>query len=154
MVSLRVAATTIDGIRLSTVLWVDSSLVAVVSADLGSEAKKVERRRGRHKGDIDCPLMVFVRGENFRAVDINDQMRLGKVRFAFSCKRKAWPKLFFACLIELALVNIYIIVIWTNPTYKHPNGGVSLPTISPVPMILCVANNDLIVASNNVKIVV
>ena len=37
---------------------------------------------------------------------------------------------------------------------KHPNGGFSLATISPVPMILCVANNDLIVASNNVKIVV
>ena len=36
----------------------------------------------------------------------------------------------------------------------HPNGGFSLPTISPVPMILCVANNDLIVANNNAKIVV
>ena len=42
----RAAVTTIDGIRLSTMLWVDSSLVAVVSADLGSEAKKVERHVG------------------------------------------------------------------------------------------------------------
>ena len=113
----RTATTTINGVRLATVLWVDSSLVAVVSADLGSEAKKVGRRRGRHGGNVDCPLMVFVRGEKFRAVDINDQLRLGKVHFAFSCKRKAWPKLFFG-LIELTLVNMYIVVVWTHPAHK------------------------------------
>ena len=36
----------------------------------------------------------------------------------------------------------------------HPIGEVSLPMIFPVAMISSVASNDLIVASNNVKIVV
>lgn len=113
----RTATTTVDDVRLSTVLWVDSSLVATVSADLGTEEHKVDRRRGRHVRPISCPHMIFVRGKWFRAVDVHDQLRLGKVHFVFSCKKKAWPKLFFG-LIELTLVNIYIIVTNTNPRYK------------------------------------
>ena len=114
----RSAHAKIDDVRLSTALWVDSSLVATVSADLGTEAHTVTRRRGRHDmRPIKCPRMVFVRGKMFRAVDIHDQLRLGKVHFMFSCKRKAWPKLFFG-LIEMLLVNIYIVVVSTNPGKK------------------------------------
>ena len=114
----RCAYTKVDDVRLTTVLWVDSSLVATISADLGTEVESVKRRSGRHKRPIDCPRMVFVRGKHFRAVDIHDMLRLGhQVHFAFSCKKKAWPKLFFG-LIELALVNIYIVVVQTNPGKK------------------------------------
>ena len=44
----RCASTTIDGVKLNTVLWVDSSLVDCISADLGTEDHDVDRRRGRH----------------------------------------------------------------------------------------------------------
>ena len=113
----RSAHAKIDDVRLSTALWVDSSLVATISADLGTEVDTVKRRRGRHKRQIKCPRMVFLRGKMFRAVDIHDMLRLGKVHFLFSCKKKAWPKLFFG-LIEVLLVNIYIVVVWTNPGKK------------------------------------
>ena len=114
----RAAHTTIDNVRLATVLWVDSSLVAAISADLGTEAVQVERRYGRHKRPIDCPQMIFTRGLYFRAIDQHDQLRLyKKVNFVYISKKKAWLKLFFG-LIELTLVNIYIVVGSTNPRYK------------------------------------
>ena len=60
--------------------------------------------------------MIFVRGKWFRAVDVHDMLRLGHCHFAFSCKRKVWPKLFFG-LVEITLVNIYIVAVNTNPDY-------------------------------------
>ena len=100
-------------VTLVEVLWNDSSLVGCVSADLGSEECSAERRMGRWKVPISCPKMMVVRGKYFRAVDQNDQLRLSKWAFQFMCKKKAWLKLFFA-LIELLLVNIYIVAIQTN----------------------------------------
>ena len=112
----RCATTTIDGVKLNTVLWVDSSLVACISADLGTESHDVDRRRGRHVKPITCPRMIFVRGKFFRAVDVSDQLRLGKVHFVVVTKKKVWVKLAFG-LVEICLVNMYIVVINTNPDY-------------------------------------
>lgn len=112
----RVAHTKVNNVQLTTVLWVDSALVGAVSADLGTETHHVLRRRGRHKCSVVCPRILFVRGKNFRAVDQSDQLRLGKVHFGFSCRNKAWPKLMFG-LLEVTLVNIYIVVVNTNTTY-------------------------------------
>ena len=61
--------------------------------------------------------MVFVRGHWFRAVDSNDQLRLGKVHFVVITKKKVWVKLSFG-LVEICLVNIYIIVVNTEPEFK------------------------------------
>ena len=98
---------------LTEILWNDSSLVGCVSADLGSENKIVKRRMGRWHVDVPCPRMMFVRGENFRAVDQNDQIRLCKWAFKFICRKKGWLKLFFA-LIELLIVNIFIVARQSN----------------------------------------
>ena len=102
--------------KLNTVLWVDSSLVVAISADLGTESHDVDRRRGRHVKPVTCPSMVFTRGKFFRAVDVSDQLRLGKVHFVVITKKKVWVKLAFG-LIEICLVNMYIVAIHTNPDY-------------------------------------
>ena len=86
-----------------------------MSADLGSEPILVKRRMGRWEVDIPCPNMMYVRGQNFRAVDQNDQIRLCKWAFKFISRRKGWLKLFFA-LIELLIVNIFIVAM---KTYKE-----------------------------------
>lgn len=110
----RAATTTLGDTTLTEVLWNDSSLVGCVSADLGSETRMITRRMGRHKPSIACPNMMVVRSEHFRAVDQNDQLRMGKWGFQYTCKYKAWLKLFFA-LIELLMINIYILSLKTEP---------------------------------------
>lgn len=57
--------------------------------------------------------MMMIRGKYFRAVDQNDQIRLSKWGFSFICRKKGWLKLFFA-LIELLLINIFIVALQTN----------------------------------------
>lgn len=102
----RSAHTVIDGVNLTTCLWNDSALLGAISADLGTERCEVSRRMGYHKKPIACPRIMFVRGQNFRAVDQNDQLRMCKWRMVFTCKRKAWPRAGMG-LVELLVVNIY-----------------------------------------------
>ena len=104
----KVATTKIGDVRLSTALWADSQLLACTSCDLGTSERRATRRQGRHQYDIACPEMMVVRGENFRAVDSHDQLRLGRLHFNCVCKNKPWPKVFWG-LIEILLINIYIV---------------------------------------------
>lgn len=114
----RAATTTVglggDAVTLTEILWNDSSLVGCVSADLGSEEHRVQRRMGRHNPTIAQPNMFKVRDDNYRAVDQNDQLRMSKWTFPQISRRVCWHKLFFA-LIEVLLINIYIIAMETEP---------------------------------------
>ena len=114
----RTATTTVqmDGepITLTEVLWNDSSLVGCVSADLGSAEHRVTRRMGRHTPTVAQPDMMHERDKHYRAVDQNDQLRLGKWKFQHTAKRVCWHKLFFA-LIEILLVNIFLVAQQTEP---------------------------------------
>ena len=76
----RSATTTIDGVVVNVVQWMDSKLCGFASTQFGSAEMKDTRRKGRHKLVISCPSMVVERGQKFRAVDSNDQMRLSDVR--------------------------------------------------------------------------
>ena len=102
---------------INCVLWSDSKLVACASADLGTAQMMDYRQQGRHKHAIPIPKMIVVRGKKFRAVDQNDQLRMGKNKFVFICKRKPWPKVFWGG-IELHIINVYIIVVELTP--GHP----------------------------------
>ena len=104
----RSATTVIEGVRINTVLWNDSSLIGGVSADLGAEDIPVVRRTGRHEPTVSCPRLMYVRSENFRAVDIHDQLRACKWCFVFCSKSKAWPTLNFG-LVEICVVNIFVV---------------------------------------------
>ena len=73
---------------INCVLWSDSRLVACASADLGTAQMMEYRQQGRHRHPIPVPKMIVVRGKHFRAVDQNDQLRLGKNKFVFICKSK------------------------------------------------------------------
>lgn len=114
----RAATTTLShnggDVTLTEVLWNDSSLVGCVSADLGSKEHQVKRRMGRHQPTIAQPHMMHVRDDFYRAVDQNDQLRMGKWGFDFKCKLVCWFKVFFA-LIELLLINVYIIAMQSDP---------------------------------------
>ena len=82
-------AKTSDGlIMFRTVVWADSKLVSVVSCDLGTEEDTCERRVGRHIKKISCPRVLVVREKCFRAVDQNDQMRLGKWHIDITPRKK------------------------------------------------------------------
>ena len=52
--------------------------------------------------------MIITRGQNFRAVDSNDQMRLGSCKFRHITRTKAWPVVFWG-IVELLLVNMWLI---------------------------------------------
>ena len=103
---------------LTEMLWNDSSLVGCISADLGSEQEAVDRRMGRWTVPIPCPKMMVVRDKNFRAVDQIDQLRLCKWSFDFICRNKACHKLFVA-LIELLLIDIFIVACQTDPDLEQ-----------------------------------
>jgi hypothetical protein len=104
----RSATTKIAGVTVNTCQWNDSTLVGYFSTAFGSKQCEDTRQQGRHKIKIAIPQMALVRGQHFRAVDQNDQLRLGKAGFNFVCRTKAWPKVFWGC-IELLVVNMYII---------------------------------------------
>ena len=72
----RSATTTIDGVTINAVQWMDNKLVGFASTQFGTSEMRDTRRTGRHKYAIPCPAMVVKRGQKFRAVDSNDQMRL------------------------------------------------------------------------------
>ena len=76
----RSATTTIDGTVVNTVQWMDSKLTGFASTQFGTGEMQDTRRSGRHKLVISCPNMVVERGQKFRAVDSNDQMRLSDCR--------------------------------------------------------------------------
>ena len=76
----RSATTTIRGVVVNTVQWMDSKLCGFASTQFGSGEMRDTRRSGRHKLVIPCPSMVVERGQKFRAVDSNDQMRLSDCR--------------------------------------------------------------------------
>ena len=118
----RAATTTVgegaDKVTLTEILWNDSSLVGCVSADLGSEEHRVQRRMGRHTPTIAQPNMFKVRDMHYRAVDQNDQLRMSKWTFPNISRRVCWHKLFFA-LIEVLLINIYIIALQEEPDLKQ-----------------------------------
>ena len=118
------ATTGVEGQRqhdtvINCVLWSDNKLVACASADLGTAQMMKYRQQERHRHPIPVPKMIVVRGKNFRAVDQIDQLRLGKTKFVFICKSKPWPKVFWG-LIEVHVVNVYIIVIEITPGTKKP----------------------------------
>ena len=115
----RSMTTTLGDVKFNACLWADSTLIATVSADLGTQAQTCKRRCGRHVATVACPDMVYQRGIHFRAVDQNDQLRLGKWHFDFISRKKPWHKVFFA-LIELLIVNIYIIAKGTIPDLTQP----------------------------------
>lgn len=79
----RSASTTINGVRVNTVLWSDSALIAYDSADLAGKKMSTKRQQGRDSFEIACPEMVVVRGDHFRAADSHDQLRLGRCPFCF-----------------------------------------------------------------------
>ena len=108
-------ATMPDGITFRCCAWADSKVVYAVSTDLGTEEDTCERRVGRHIKTIACPRILTVRGKYFRAVDQNDQLRMGKWHFDTISRKKPWHKVFFS-LIEMLLVNIYIIAKQSQPT--------------------------------------
>ena len=76
----RAATTTIDGVTVNTVQWMDSKLTDFASTQFGSTEMRDTRRSGRHKMVIPCPSMVIKRGQMFRAVDNNEQMSLSSWR--------------------------------------------------------------------------
>jgi len=76
----RSATTTIDGVTINAVQWMDNKLVGFASTQFGTSEMRDTRRTGRHKYAIPCPAMVVKRGQKFRAVDSNDQMRLSSCR--------------------------------------------------------------------------
>lgn len=110
----RSVTTTVQGITFNAVLWADSKLTACVSADLGTAEVQVNRKCGRHVKAIPCPKMIAERSKYFRAVDLHDQLRLGKWHFNFITRKKPWQKVFWA-LIEILLVNIFIVAKQSNP---------------------------------------
>ena len=104
----RSAQTTINGVKINTVLWQDSKLVGFASTYSGTENSPVTRRQGRFQFDIACPKMVVTRSENFRAVDSNDQMRMCDVQFEMICRTKAWPVVNWG-ITELIILQIFLI---------------------------------------------
>ena len=104
----RSATTTINGVQINTVLWQDSKLVGFASTYSGTENSPVTRRQGRFEFDIACPKMIVVRSDNFRAVDSNDQMRMGDVQFDMICRTKAWPVVNWG-ITELIVLQIFLI---------------------------------------------
>ena len=105
----RSARTVIDGVKINTVCWQDRALIGFTSTMTGTSEMKDTRRKGRHEIAISCPKMVVVRGQNFRAVDSNDQMRLGKHKFQIISRTKAWPVIFWG-VMEILLTNIYLVL--------------------------------------------
>lgn len=104
----RSAQTEVEGVQVNCCLWSDSALIGYASCDLGTKQVEAVRQQGRHRVTIACPELVVERGKYFRAVDSHDQLRLGRLHFAYITKSKPWPEVFFG-LIELTLVNIYIV---------------------------------------------
>ena len=68
----------------------------------------VMRRTGRFRWEIACPRMVVKRGECFRAVDSNDQMRMSDIKFDIISRKKAWPVVHWG-VHELIIVDIWLI---------------------------------------------
>ena len=87
----------------------------------------------------DYTLSAFISDATDNSLRLVMDYRRYSGRHQFCIEFEAFPR--FACMWYQVC----------DEDGKHPNGGFSLPTICPVPMILCVANNDLIVANNNVK---
>ena len=73
---------------------------------------------GRHTHTVAQPNMMRERDKHYRAVDQNDQLRLSKWQFQHTAKKVCWHKLFFA-LLEVLLVNIYLIALQTEPELKQ-----------------------------------
>ena len=117
----RCCTTTINDVTVNAVLWQDSKLVAFASTYSGTSSVPVSRRSGRFKFDIACPKLIVVRGDNFRAVDSNDQLCLSDVRFDMISRTKAWPVVHWG-VIELVIVNIFI-VCRAHPTMVNIQQG-------------------------------
>ena len=66
------------------------------------------RRTGRFRWEISCPKMVVKRGQCFRAVDSNDQMRMSDIKFDIISRNKAWPVVHWG-VHELIIVDIWLI---------------------------------------------
>jgi len=115
----RSASCCVGEVKVNCVLWADNKLVGFASTQGGSKQIKDTRRQGRHEVIINCPQMVVTRGQNFRAVDSNDQIRLSRYRFHVISRNKAWPVANWG-IIELIVINIFLIVRLT-PNFLNIN---------------------------------
>lgn len=98
-------------------IWKDKKDVRIVSTNCSDEIGKVQRRVGKEKKEITCPLAVEKYNAHMNGVDLFDQKRL---YYDISQHRKKWWKYIFIFVIQCALINSFILFDRTNRPHLKP----------------------------------